>query len=270
MQVHDICCRFHQLARSACQQHAGKAHLLGTVQQKAQIIAAKDDRSGIRILPPQPRFSGVSCHKGTHLSILCPAHGKFQRQRLPDSLFAHRAHNAGCPQNGDTAFDAQPSVKRFLCNAFSVRHGNRHHRTFCADHRAHSLFDHLSRHRIDRRLTRRKFQPFSGHNAHAVSGTELHSAVLRQNLHSGIYQTAVGLIRVVAAVFSHAAGVRRTGLYRQTQFFSGRHYQFHPLRAAACGLPQHRCQACAGGTGTRGISFPQPFHSGFPHCSRMA
>ena len=53
VQIHNIRCRLHQLSRPACQQHMGKAQFFCTVQQIAQIIAAKHNGFSLRILPLQ-------------------------------------------------------------------------------------------------------------------------------------------------------------------------------------------------------------------------
>ena len=127
----------------------------------------------------------------------------------------------------------------FCCDHFPVGHGDRHHCTLFSNDRPHCLFDHLPRHRIDRRFSHRQFQPFSSDRPHTSSGTKLHGSGSGKNLHRSRHQTAVGFVRIVAAVFLHTAGIGFFCLYFQMQQLSCRHFQFDPLRTLAGSLPQH-------------------------------
>lgn len=60
-------------------------------------------------------------------------------------------------------------------------------------------FDHLSRHRIDRRLADRQGQPRAGHRTDPGAGMEAH-ARLGAQAHPGEHQGAVGDVGIVAGI----------------------------------------------------------------------
>ena len=125
-------------------------------------------------------------------------------------------HHAGGAEDRQPADNAEPRVQRLRRHLLAMRNGNLDLDIAVASERARDLRDlrphHLSRHRVDRRLSRRHGKPRQRHGADARPSLELNAASCRARPHRGEHQRAMGHVWIVAGILDHAGGRRPVAL----------------------------------------------------------